>query len=857
MSKGLSCAAAGSLLLALTVACPGKKYGAPLAPSKNTARVYLDGGGADDVAKKAHMSAIASLKERAIGPVLARGGKGGVAAYVAGAGSGATRPVVAVALDADGSPLAQARVIAQAAPDTSSLVVKHVQEGFLVAWTSLTDRGDSLSIVGLTEAGEPRASALELARTTDHIVWVEMIPTSRGAVAVWAEEPATGGGANVLAQALEASGRARGVPSRAVRGASSWQAVPMQDGVGLAIVQAGALSLTRLDTEGRVVGEATPVAKNIGADMDMVRAGDQNVFAWTDRTRIDPQVVIAGVDVQNKVIAPHDALPDAGSSALVTIAGGASAEGALVMWEPFHKRERVTRRVHVGSIHDAAAPLVTKTTLDLTGGASIEARNLPEGWAVLASARACPITAGAACGPSAPTFVRLDASLAAVQTEALVQGPAVSLAWGLECLKGGCLALAAGPDAPTTVYAIDLSERASTHAAPVSPALPDDAPRLTSTMTLATSSQVGDLATVRVGDTTLVASVVSSGVDEKTHEEKVALRVTTVSAGKVASTTLSTKALFTGGVAMVSGPGPKEATLAYVAKDGASARVHVARIDDKGARRADVALAGGAKGDASDVSIVGVDGGFVVAWVDTRDGNGEVYATKLGNELGSSSGQLRITNAPGDATDTALVNMGSSVVLAWADPRESPHDGFADIYAVALSPKDGKPLGKEGRVLSTAAHSRSPALARTRPPAQGQDLAALVWIEEAPAGAASEEAKGAMFALLDDHAHPVRDPIKLKLHDEGIATAITLDADPTTRLLHAVVARTSQDELWLDGARIPLDAGGAVESYPLVSLDGPSSMDVALTLRGDELVFSDEGGAEDARLRRGVILWKK
>ncbi len=180
-----------------------------------------------------------------------------------------------------------------------------------------------------------------------------------------------------------------------------------------------------------------------------------------------------------------------------------------------------------------------------------------------------------------------------------------------------------------------------------------------------------------------------------------------------------------------------------------------------------------------------------------------------------------------------------------------PARRISDIYAIALG-RDGKPLGKEGRVLSTAAHSRSPVLAST---AQG---VALAWIEEAPAGAASEEAKGAMFALLDDKAHATRDPAKLKFHDEGTVTAITLDADPGARLLHAVATRVAQDELWIDAARLPLDANGALESYPLVALDGPSSLDVALALRGNELIFSDDGpDAADARVRRAVIAWKK
>lgn len=834
-----------ALLLSL-VACPGAHYGKPLQPyQQGGARVVIDPK-AEEL-KKAHMASIASLKERAVGPTLVRGEKNALAAYVAGVAPGATvRNVVVAPLALDGSPRVQARVVAQAAPDTSALVVRRVEGGYLLAWTSLTDRGESLSLVGVDEDGLPRGNAIELSRTSDHVVWMELVPTSRGALCIWAEEPPSGG-ANVLAQALDASGKPRGVPSRVFRGATSWQAVPSGEGIALAIVAQGALSLEKLDDSGRVVGEPAPISKTVGADMDMVRAGKSLAFAWTDHSRVDPAVVIAGVDEQGKIVAPHDALPDAGSSTLAFIAGGDG--GAFLVWERPHKRERINRRVELASLKDANAPLVTKTTLDLAGGAAIEAKSRGDGWGMVVSARAC--NDAGACGGVAPTFLRLDSSLAPTQAEALVLGPPVSLAWSLDCGKDACLALAAGPDVPTNVYAVDLGDRASAHAAPIAKAIPEDAPRLGSTITLASGSQVADVAAARIGETTLVASIVSAGVDDKTHEEKNALRVTPFSGGRAQpAVTISTKALATGGIAMVTAPNGKEAVIAYVAKDGATSRVNVVRVDDKGARRAEGPLPGG-KGDASDVSLVAVDDGFVLAWVDTRDGNGEVYTAKLRSDL-STVTFTRVTNAPGDATDTALERAGANVILAWADPRESPHDGFADIYAVALSAKDGKPLSKEGRVLSTAAHSRSPALART---SQG---VALAWIEEAPAGGASEEAKGAMFALLDEKAKPVRDPTKLKLRDAGTVTAIALDSDPQSRLLHAVLARSAQDELSLDAARVPLDAAGQLDSYPLLTLDGPSSLDVALALRADELIFSDDGpDAADARVRRGVIIWKK
>lgn len=835
-------------IVSVAGACTARKFGPPLQPYQAIGRI--DVPMPPTLEQKAHMARIASLKDRAIGPSLARSDKASLAVYVAAA-EGVERPVVAILLGPDGAPKQQARVVAKAAPDTSTLVVRHTRAdggGYLVAWTSLTDRGEALSLVGVGEDGVPRASAIELARTPDHIVWSEIVPTARGAVCVWAEEPPQGS-ANVLAQALDSSGKPRGVPSRVVRGVTSWQAVATNDGVALAVVSPqpsqGSLSLVKLDVEARVLGEPMPIAKNVTPDMDFVRASNGAlVFVWTDRTRTDPALTIAAVDAQNKLVAPHEAVQNAGSSVLVSITSGENGE--MLLWEPAHKRERMNRRVNAALIVDPSQPASTKNSFDLAGGAAIEARARSDGFSLVVSAHACNLANE--CGAVAPTYLRLDPSLAVMQTEALVLGPPVSLAWNLDCAsneKKNCLVLAAGPDSPTSVYAIDLGERPSVHEAPVAKALPEDAPRIVSTATLTSGARVADVASVRIGETPLVASIAERGTDEKTHEERAGLYLTT----GASTQTLSTKALAVGGVAMTLAPNGKEAVIAYVSKDG-NARVHLVRVDDHGARRGEVVL-GAARGDASDVSITRAFGGFVVAWVDTRDGNGEVYTASLGADLANPR-EWRVTNAPGDATDTALAATDDGIVLAWADPRESPHDGFADIYAIALA-RDAKPIGREGRVLSTAAHSRSPVLT---PTASG---IALAWIEEAPAGAASEEAKGAMFVMLDAKAHALRDPIKLHLRDAGTVTAIALDTDANgARLLHAVATRVDQDELWIDAARIPLDAAGNVDSYPLVPLDGPSSLDVALALHGDSLIFSDDGpDASDARVRRAVVAWKK
>ena len=247
----------------------------------------------------------------------------------------------------------------------------------------------------------------------------------------------------------------------------------------------------------------------------------------------------------------------------------------------------------------------------------------------------------------------------------------------------------------------------------------------------------------------------------------------------------------------------------------------------------------------SDVSIVTVDGGYLVAWVDGRDGNGEVYATRVDLQLKRIGREERLTTAGGDATDTVLLPLaGDAILLAWSDPRESPKDGFADVYTAIVSAKTAKKSGPEVRVLSTAAHSRSPVLAR----AEGGG-AILGWIEEAPTAMATNDARGAMVVSLDAAGKPANEPAKLRLSREGIVTALVLDA--SSGVLHAVAARSTGDELCLD-------AIGTKEQMPLLCLDGPPTLDVALALLGNALYFGDDGPeVSDQRLRRALIDWRK
>ena len=61
-----------------------------------------------------------------------------------------------------------------------------------VLFSALTDRGKGLWAFGVSEDGDLRGQAAEITRTTSDIVWSDLVPTSRGALALWVDQGADG-----------------------------------------------------------------------------------------------------------------------------------------------------------------------------------------------------------------------------------------------------------------------------------------------------------------------------------------------------------------------------------------------------------------------------------------------------------------------------------------------------------------------------------------------------------------------------------------------------------------------------------------------------------------------------------------
>lgn len=826
---------------------------------------------------------VASVGQRTIGPFLARRGSGpdaaGLVAWVTAA-EGSGRRVLVVPVSGRGAPRGPETVAAHVSVDTTLLVVRPMRgpaPGFVIAWTSLTDRGKSLWTVAVGDDGAPRAKPVELTRTTDDIVWVDIVPTDHGAVCLWAEET-RGNDANLVAASLNTDGGVRGAPTRVATGIVGWHALELPSGVGVSTVlpvsnakpkaptgllrdarPGGSLFFHHLDADGHVTGQPVVVtaAPIVSGDVEVVRDGSRLVFAWTNRTADEPAISMAAIEDTRVVEPPRTVAEARGGASLLALTAGEA--GTAVMFEAPTRRRGENRRVHVAKV-DAKLRLGGKPlSLEVIGRGQPELAATSTGFAVLATIPDCEPDSPACISASAvATVLRTDANMTVLQREPLtfVSDPA-TLGWSMTCDADTCLALAASPGppgAPSRIRTAAVNPRVNTSPAETKPEGPKEAPRIVDITAVTSGETVVDIATARIGDSTLLAMLSTKGDvnkgEAKTATTTLTTRVVGDGGGASAPNLITARALPIGGVAIAGADKPEDGgAVAWIARASGDPEVHIARIDARGKRTQDLLLTT-VKGDASDVTLTWVGDGWIVAWVDFRDGNGEVYATKVSPELKRLARDERITTAPGDASDLVAIARGSQVWLAWADPRESPREGVSDIYVCAVRTRDAKRAIDEQRLLPTAAHSRTPHLLAD------PEGVTIAWIEEAPLGSETPNTSGygAFWARFDASGKPVAKPSRIPLAGEGAATSVAIEPAPNGGAApRAVVARSMANAVAIDGIDLSVSPP---KTSALLALDGPPSLDVALVLDGGILYFNDEGPRPvDRRARRARIAW--
>jgi hypothetical protein len=304
--------------------------------------------------------------------------------------------------------------------------------------------------------------------------------------------------------------------------------------------------------------------------------------------------------------------------------------------------------------------------------------------------------------------------------------------------------------------------------------------------------------------------------------------------------TLSLRAHSLGGIALIGGPERKDTLIAWAGLDGGQPQVFLTLVDQAGKKLAQRMLTH-KTGDLSDVALAAAGADYLVAWVDERSGDPELYATKVNHALNRVAPEQRITQAPGSATDLALVATKSGALAVWADARESERAGSADIYATALRQSDANRTAAELCLQKTRTHSFAPV-------AHAYGSGALVaWLE-----AASERTEGepahVNFAVLDEAGKLVGSVQSVNV---GSGTPVTIGLDCAQQACHALVAvdESARGELYVIGFR-----DGKVENPVRIRTSNNAASVVAPLVHGSE-VYIGEVQQGLARLRRLQLEW--
>jgi hypothetical protein len=461
-----------------------------------------------------------------------------------------------------------------------------------------------------------------------------------------------------------------------------------------------------------------------------------------------------------------------------------------------------------------------------------------------------------------PTFVRFGPSFDVLASEPLrlepLGGGPAELGWGLTCSDDACFSLAALGKAPAPVYVVELTRRSDAFAPAASRLADEERPRIRENRVLSLSEPLAAVALSRTGTGSLAAYL--TDFDPTTPWVKLKkpapdgrlepLRARLTLLGLRADGTpaappqdLSVRAHSLGGVTLApSAPGTAGDVLAaWTGVDAGQPQVFLTLVGADGAKHTQRMLTR-KSGDASDVVAAVVPGGWIVAWVDERDKDPELYASKVDEKLNRVGIEHRITTAPGPATEVSLAQAGDTALVAWADARQPERPGEADIYLARLAARDASPVGSERLVLETRGHSFAPVLRATG----GGFL--LAWLERGSPDV--EGSAGLVFQALDATGASKGEAERVSLAD-GDPAELALDCSADAcRFVMAL--RSGEDARLVAGVR---KAGSPVRFRRIVSLGSKSAARVPLGLSGDELLYADVSGEGRWRVRRALVDW--
>ena len=802
---------------------------------------------------------VAEVPAGTFGPYL--GQRGGRTLLLWAQGN-ATRKWRALALE-QGRPVGEPKVVADAPSEVGLAAVKPAAKDRF-ALISTHEEGDqqAIDVLVLTSKAQQVAPGVRVDTVKGQLLWIDLVATVDGNLVLWAVKK--DGGADLFGRALDQSGSPNGQTTRIVSGARAWQAAPLGEGAAVAVVKTsaaagGAVEVTPVSADAKpsksVLVSASPTAD---PDVDMVAVGRGLVLAWSDRRGVEPLVYRAALDEKGGIVQPAGpATPPRGEQALLRLVPPVKPGApAYLAWEQLAERSGEGRTIQLAVIDGQGKTDGGRAALSMAAedGTIPELAATPRGLSALTLTPACPRQGECDRSARIATFVEMDRDLAPIATEpvrlAALGGAAAPLSWGLSCGGEHCLALAASDSAPAKVFAVTLRARSMVWEPAAEQRPPDKPPFARSVKGMfAPEAPLADVALATVGGKPLAAWV--TFFDPTTPYERLkkpapdgrfdpprALLQTRALDASGEPTTISFRARSLGGVALApSQELPGQALLAWSALDAKKPEVFATIVDAAG-KKLNQKMITRTPGEKSDLAAVAVSDGWVVAWVDERSGDPEVYATKLNKYLQAAGPDQRITNAKGAATGLTLLQAGDGVLAAWADASGSTTGGVADIQVAKLSAKTAAALAAPVVLKKTAAHSFSPHLART---AKG---AAIAWLE-----GGSEPTL--MLAALDAEGHVASPPATVAI-ESGAPMAVALDCGSEC---HVAVVLDANGRGVVSGFSWTPGAKASVSPARLFGLSGHATQTVRPALLGPALLVGDESGT-GGLLRSAEITWR-
>jgi hypothetical protein len=810
-----------------------------------------------------------------------------------------------LSLGRDGKPRGEPLLVAQIVEELAWIDILPNAEGALVLWDVPHDERADLFVVPVI--GDKIAAAPSLV-TRGAIGW-EAVATERGAA---------------IALVVPAAAAA---PAKGKKGGPI-EDVPEAPGSKLGVVRLIPID-THGKPGPKVTVSAEPSAQidveiaEVSGKYVLAWTDERDIDACVYTASVDPS---GGVSAPpHRATAPFGEQALVALVAAPYAPLGTRSKRALLAWEDLLKAPREGRLIHLATLGPDGALGKERATLTLSASGPPDLVPDGDGFAALTLApvesdapEGAPPPGGTAKAEAASGSKRPDAAPAGPPQKRevwpsyvrfgpdlgiLASGPIRAaafggdglpdLTWSLSCNGGACTTLASGANAGAPLSLVSLPLRQSNWKAPAWRDADDTLPRPVSVTALYDGDHLAKVtATELPGRGALTAWVTyyldgSAGGGKKKAKGKAAegtsatigVRPIGADGAPGKTTILSRSALSIGGIAIAAareGAGPPakkpEAGIAWVARERGEPQVFVTKVGADGEKLAQKAVTAisrkpqkGIPSEASDVAIADSGDGFIVAWVDTRDNNAEVYVAKVDRSLKKVVPDRRITEAPGDSAEVQIAVRDKDVFLVWSDARQNADEGSGDIYLAHLEAATLKKVAPETRLFASALHSRTPQIVPS-----GSGLA-VWWIEDAfgagkgDATAATE--RGLRIAQLDAKGAPIGAP--QIVHGDGQAQVTSaaigcLDAKGSAELRSATagscrgVLTSAVGETLVLGAFSlkPGSAPGPLRT--IAALTGATTQDVSPVFTNGSatsLLFADDAVGGSGRVRWMQIAW--